>query len=77
MPSACYFGGLLVHVVHFVREPRSDSGTLASRHVAGIRAGNAPAFVLAEFVGALAALVFFGWLLGARTIVTSRARSPQ
>ncbi len=29
----------------------------------GIRPANVPAFVIAEFMGALGALLFFGWLL--------------
>jgi glycerol uptake facilitator-like aquaporin len=34
---------------------------------AGIRPANVPAFIVAEFAGALAALLFFGWLLKAKT----------
>lgn len=36
-----------------------------SNTFAGIQPTNVPAFVIAELVGAFAALAFFGWLLGA------------
>jgi glycerol uptake facilitator-like aquaporin len=42
---------------------------------AGIHAANAPAFVVAEFVGAFAALLFFGWLLESRTNSSESARN--
>ena len=42
-----------------VTAARSLSDTFA-----GIRAVDAPAFVVAEFVGAFASFLFFGWLLG-------------
>lgn len=45
-----------------VTAARSLSDTFA-----GIQPANAPAFVLAQFAGAAAAMTFFGWLLGQRS----------
>ena len=43
--------------------PAMTAARSLSNTFAGIRAIDAPAFVVAEFAGAVAAFVFFGWLL--------------
>jgi glycerol uptake facilitator-like aquaporin len=46
--------------------PAVTAARSLSNTFAGIRAIDAPAFVIAEFVGAFVAFLFFGWLLGVR-----------
>jgi glycerol uptake facilitator-like aquaporin len=80
--SAPYAVGLYISAAYWFTSSTSfaNPAVTAARSLtatfAGIRAGNAPAFVLAEFVGALAAFAFFGWLLEAPTAVESQA-SPR
>jgi len=79
--SAPYAIGLYISAAYWFTSSTSfaNPAVTAARSLtdtfAGIRAGNAPAFVLAEFVGALAAFVFFGWLIEAPMVVTSNASS--
>jgi hypothetical protein len=54
---------LLVHSLDFVRQPGGRIARALSDTFAGIRAADLPGFIVAEFVGALIAMVFAGWLL--------------
>jgi catechol 2,3-dioxygenase-like lactoylglutathione lyase family enzyme len=68
--SVAYAVGLYIAAAYWFTSSTSfanPSVTLArslSDTFAGIQPTSVPAFVLAEFVGALIALAFFGWLLG-------------
>jgi glycerol uptake facilitator-like aquaporin len=79
--SAAYAVGLYISAAYWFTSSTSfaNPAVTVARSLtdtfAGIRPGNAPAFVLAEFVGAVAAFVFFGWLLEAPRVVTSSASS--
>ncbi len=70
--SVAYAVGLYISAAYWFTSSTSfaNPAVTAARSLsdtfAGIRATNAPAFVVSEFAGALAALVFFGWLLEAR-----------
>jgi glycerol uptake facilitator-like aquaporin len=81
--SAAYAIGLYISAAYWFTSSTSfaNPAVTAARSLtdtfAGIRAGDAPAFVLAEFVGALAAFIFFGWLLEAPIVVASKASSPR
>jgi glycerol uptake facilitator-like aquaporin len=68
--SVAYAVGLYIAAAYWFTSSTSfanPSVTLArslSDTFAGIQPTSVPAFVVAEFVGALVALLFFGWLLG-------------
>jgi glycerol uptake facilitator-like aquaporin len=70
--SVAYAVGLYISAAYWFTSSTSFANpavTVAralSDTFAGIDAANAPAFVLAQFTGALAAFWFFGWLLDAR-----------
>jgi glycerol uptake facilitator-like aquaporin len=59
-----YYRGLLVHLVHLLREPgrhaRARGKRYLCRHSPG---GDAPGFVIAQLVGAAAATALFRWLV--------------
>jgi glycerol uptake facilitator-like aquaporin len=81
--SAAYAVGLYISAAYWFTSstsfanPAVTAARSLSNTFAGIRADNAPAFVVAQFAGALAALVFFGWLLGARTVGVSDPSSVR
>ena len=61
-----HHGRLLVYRVDFVWQSCSDSGPPVSDTFAGIRPLDAPAFILAQFCGAVAAMFVTSWLVRAR-----------
>jgi glycerol uptake facilitator-like aquaporin len=71
--SVAYAVGLYISAAYWFTSSTSFANpavTVAralSDSFAGIDAANAPAFVIAQFAGALVALWFFGWLLNTRT----------
>jgi glycerol uptake facilitator-like aquaporin len=81
--SAAYAIGLYISAAYWFTSSTSfaNPAVTAARSLtdtfAGIRAGNAPAFVLAQFVGALAAFVFFGWLLEVPLAGATKASSAR
>jgi hypothetical protein len=52
----------LVHSVNVFCQPRSDDWSLSDTF-AGIRPADAPLFILAQVLGALAATFLFRWLV--------------
>ena len=52
---------LLVHGLDLVRQSGRDDGALAVRHVRGI-AGQRPAFLVAQIIGAIPAVAVSAWL---------------
>ena len=54
---------LLVHRLHLLRQPGCHGRALADGEFSGIRPIDAPAFIAAQFAGALAALALMNWLL--------------
>jgi glycerol uptake facilitator-like aquaporin len=68
--SVAYAVGLYIAAAYWFTSSTSfaNPAVTAARSLsdtfAGINPANAPAFVLAQFAGGFAALLFFGWLLG-------------
>jgi len=71
--SVAYAVGLYIAAAYWFTSSTSfaNPAVAAARSLsdtfAGIHPANAPAFVVAEFAGAYAAFLFFGWLLESRT----------
>jgi glycerol uptake facilitator-like aquaporin len=71
--SVAYAVGLYISAAYWFTSSTSFANpavTVAralSDSFAGIDAANAPAFVIAQFAGALGAFLFFGWLIDTRT----------
>jgi glycerol uptake facilitator-like aquaporin len=79
--SVAYAVGLYIAAAYWFTSstsfanPAVTAARALSDTFAGISAANAPAFVAAQFVGALAAYWFFGWLLQWRPPARASARN--
>ena len=58
-----HHGGVLVHVVDVVREPRGDARARSDDTFAGIRPADVPGFVASQLAGAAIATAMFAWLV--------------